>query len=200
LLPRLNELRLKLNQANPVLLARYTGTIFIPLNEGQGKFEFTFWQQQVDLPFPGFTAYSRNNQDLLDNLRQGILLYYFAHANGIPETGHFIAFSELPDGRFYDQAFQGYTGQILLKTIGNNQLTLDRIAISNDGSRGNMGDIAYKFRILPRITVQLVFWDGDEDFPPVYKILFDKSIQHYLPTDACAVLGSLITRQLCASI
>ncbi|MFN2105113.1 MAG: DUF3786 domain-containing protein [Candidatus Promineifilaceae bacterium] len=41
-----------------------------------------------------------------------------------------------------------------------------------------------------------VCWLGDEDFPTSYRILFDRSIEHHLPTDACAILGSMLTTRL----
>jgi hypothetical protein len=42
----------------------------------------------------------------------------------------------------------------------------------------------------------LVCWTGDEDFPAACQLLFDASAPHYLPTDGCAITGSLLTRQL----
>jgi hypothetical protein len=41
-----------------------------------------------------------------------------------------------------------------------------------------------------------VAWPGDEDFPPAYRVLFDESAPHYLPTDVCAILGSFLTRRI----
>jgi hypothetical protein len=44
--------------------------------------------------------------------------------------------------------------------------------------------------------VAIVCWLGDEDFPTSFRFLFDDSIRHHLPTDACAILGNMLTRKL----
>ena len=62
-----------------------------------------------------------------------------------------------------------------------------------------LGDLAYTFQALPRVSLLLVFWKGDEDFPASFQVLFDASASHYLPTDAYAILGSTLTRRLIKS-
>jgi hypothetical protein len=42
----------------------------------------------------------------------------------------------------------------------------------------------------------VVYHLGDENFPASCQILFDASACHYLPTDVCAILGSMLTRKL----
>ena len=37
------------------------------------------------------------------------------------------------------------------------------------------------FPVLPRIPVQLILWQGDEELPPESTILFDATISDYLP-------------------
>jgi hypothetical protein len=45
----------------------------------------------------------------------------------------------------------------------------------------------------------LTYWLGDEDFPSSCKVLFDESASHYLPIDACAILGGMLTRKIIAA-
>ncbi|MFZ5820924.1 MAG: DUF3786 domain-containing protein, partial [Chloroflexota bacterium] len=61
------------------------------------------------------------------------------------------------------------------------------------------GDVAYAFQALPRLPLLVNFWCGDEDFPSTCKILFDKSLSHYLPTDVAAILGGMLARRLARS-
>ncbi|MDL1911699.1 DUF3786 domain-containing protein, partial [Chloroflexi bacterium CFX6] len=55
------------------------------------------------------------------------------------------------------------------------------------------------FQPLPRVPLMTTYWLGDEDFPSSCKILFDESATHYLPIDACAILGSMLTRKIIAA-
>ena len=58
------------------------------------------------------------------------------------------------------------------------------------------GDAALEFQILPKVSILVVFWLGDEDFPSTFQILFDAATSHFLPTDVCAIVGSMLTRKL----
>jgi hypothetical protein len=113
-----------------------------------------------------------------------------------------IAFSELPDGRFYNQAFQGYTGRELVKTFGNDLDAFEGAASKAGGEKrfpmagAPLGDSAFAYHALPRVPLMVVYWLGDEDFPPNSQILFDAAVSHHIPTDACAILGSTLTRRL----
>jgi hypothetical protein len=128
-----------------------------------------------------------------------LLLYYFHTADGTPLSGRWISFSDLPDGRFYNQAFQGYTGRELSRAFGLDPEGFQRAAMRAGGTPQDFGDLAFKFPILPYVAFLAVLWRGDEDFPSSCQILFDASAPHSLPTDACAVAGSLLTRRLLAA-
>ena len=59
-----------------------------------------------------------------------------------------------------------------------------------------LGDRAFFFRVLPKVSLLAVCWLGDEDFPSSYNILFDAAVSHHLSTDACAIVGGTLTRRL----
>jgi hypothetical protein len=46
------------------------------------------------------------------------------------------------------------------------------------------------------VPLAVVYWYGDDEFPPNASVLFDASAGHYLSTDGLAVLG----RELCSKI
>ena len=68
------------------------------------------------------------------------------------------------------------------------------------GRQETLGDAAFAFQALPRVRLLAVGWQGDEDFPPSYRVLFDGNSHHHLSTDACAILGSTLTRRLMRAI
>ena len=53
----------------------------------------------------------------------------------------------------------------------------------------DMADASYRFNITHRIPVAVLFWDGDEDFPPESKMLFNKSITGLLAPDIVLALA-----------
>jgi hypothetical protein len=125
-----------------------------------------------------------------------LLLYYFVRSDGVPEAEEWISFAELPNGRFYNQAYQGYTGRELAKTFKDDLKRFTQAAENVGGRRKTFGDAAYSFQVLPLVSLLVVYWKGDEDFPSSVQILFDISTTHHLPTDVCAILGATLTRRL----
>jgi len=197
---RTAELHDALRAVDPQTLADRTGATYVPVSPTQGSLHLHYWNRQVVLTYPEFVARDGRTGELLGTMDRAMLAYYFALSDGTPETGNWIAFSELPDGRFYTQAFQGYSGDELARTIGNDEEGFAAAALLTQGwevrSGQAPGDRAFAFRALPFISLLVVCWLGDEEFPPSYRILFDGTVSHHLSTDACAILGSALTRRL----
>jgi hypothetical protein len=141
-------------------------------------------------------AYPEGENQPLSAFDQALLLYYLTTADGTSLTGEWIAFSDLPDGRFYNQAFQGYTGKELRRSFQDDRVAFEQAAQALGGARQPLGDTSFAFQALPRVPLLAVYWQGDEDFPSTCQVLFDAAASHYLPTDAYAILGSTLTRRL----
>lgn len=194
-LRRMAELRQQLSSKDPTTLAAHTGASF---EYGAGKeanLVFHLLGEELQLHLPDYEIRRRSGQPPAE-LHQLLALYYFARADGAPVSGRWISFAELPDGRFYNPAFQSYTGAELGRAFGNDLPVLEGAASQLHGVAQPLGDRAFAFDVLPRLPLLLVCWTGDEDFPPACRLLFDASAPHYLPTDGCAITGSLLTRRL----
>ncbi len=193
------ELRALLVGIEPAVLAARAGGDL----EGNTIY-LQFWGKPVCLASPKYTALDATTWRPLRSDEELLLLYYLTTADGALETGQWISFADLPGGRFYNQAFQGYTGHELAKAFGSDKAAFERAAASLDGRLYPLGDAAFQFHILPHVALLIVYWQGDEGdesivFPASCQVLFDSSAGHYLPTDACAVLGSTLTRRLIAA-
>jgi hypothetical protein len=194
LAPRLTELRSQLAGSNPASLAARTGSEFVST-----EFHLLLWGKPVVLQWPNLIALDAATRQVLRPDQQALVLFYFTSADGTPESGQWISFADLPDGRFYNQAFQGYTGQALARAFGSDQTAFERAAIRLDGRPYPLGDAGFMIRALPFVSLLVTYWQGDDDFPPSCQILFDSTIHRYLPTEACAILGSILTRRLIAA-
>ena len=193
---RVSEIREELLGWDTAVLAFNTGATYIETGPGEGEFRLPFWEREVALSWPDFVGRDVQSGDLIPTFNMAVLAYYFKQADGSPLTGKWIAFTELPDGQFYTQAYQGYTGQELIKTFGNDIAAFTRSATQLGGQPVTLGDAAFAFRVLPKVSLLVVCWLGDEDFPSSYRVLFDTVVSRHLSTDACAILGSTLTRRL----
>lgn len=202
---RIQELQSALQGADPARLAHQTGTEFVLEADGKQVFHFLFWNRPVRMHLPEWIIREAESGEPLPASFQALCLFYFTTANSAPRSGKWVSFSELPDGRFYNQAYQGYSGGELLRAFGDD-LDVFRSAAERSGGKplnaGETeipGDLAYRFQMLPRVELLVTVWAGDEDFPSSYQILFDASVSNYLPTDVCAIAGGMLAGRLMRS-
>ena len=193
---RVEELREALRQVPVNLLAERTGANYQVIGPGRGEFRLSLFDSPVVVTHPGFACFDTKDSEMPLSV-QAVVAYYFYTSDGVSLTGQWISFADLPDGRMYNSAFQGYSGNELVKAFG---LNIDefKFACEKGGGRAAPlgGDAAYIFYALPRLPLLVNYWCGDEDFPSSCKVLFDRSVSHYLPTDICAILGSMLTRKI----
>lgn len=182
-------------------LAERTGCEVHSESENQVIYNLRLWRRPIKIIYPGWTIIDAQTGQDLPVANQALLLYYFITADGHQPESHWISFADLPDGRFYNQAFHGYTGVELARAYKND---LDAFSQAARQSGGELlpstpeipGDMAFIFQALPRVAVMAAYWQGDEDFPASAQLLFERSVMHYLPTDVCAILGSSLTGKL----
>jgi len=193
---RVDELREDLKQIPVNLLVERTGANYQAVGPGRGELRLSFINSPLVITFPDFRVFDTQDGELPPFV-QAMLMYYLDSPTAIPVTGKWTSFAELPEGRVYDIAFQGNTGDVLVKAFGLDGMSL-RKACEGLGGKAleGFGDLAYVIQALPHIPVLVNYWLGDEDFPSTCKLLFDESVSHYLPIEACAILGGTLTRRI----
>jgi len=199
LLARVDAMRGELRADDPFKLVQRAAGRYAQTQPGKGELRLALWGREIMVTFPDLIAYNDSSQKELNTALQALVIYYLHTTDGAPITDRFISFSELPDGKFYAQAFQGYTGEELQHQFRDDRQRFELAAQNIGGRPYPLGDASFTFQLLPRVVLLVVFWCGDEDFPSSYQVLFDASISHHLPTDVCAVAGSMLTRQLIES-
>lgn len=193
---RINGLRTELRLVDPYILAERTQSRYKQHDQSSGALFLPMWGNAISISYPDFVIKKEEEQEELDVSTQALVLYHFITTNGMSEVGRWISFSELPDGRFYNSAFQSYSGGELGREFGSNRPRFEVAARILGGRVHPLGDVAYRFSLFPRVPLLAVLWEGDEDFPSSFRILFDASVPNHMPTDACAIAGSMLTRRL----
>ena len=127
---------------------------------------------------------------------QSLILTYLYTADGTPPIDRWVGFRELPDGLFYAQAFQGYTGAELVRDLNGDVAAFQQASEKLKGEALAIGDAGYVFQVLPRLKLAVVMWSGDDEFPAQAQVLFQESAPHYLVTEGLAIVGSLLIGQI----
>jgi hypothetical protein len=192
---RADQLRAEVSQAEPGKLADFTAAQLQEL-DGNQFFEFLFWGNPVVLSNKDYIARDKESDRILPAIQQAMILYYFKTSRNSSPAEKWVSFSELSNAQFYNAAYQGYTSKKLLQYFQDNyQGFIDR-CLETGGEKTSFGDGAYRFQILPRVAILVVYWEGDDEFPPSYSVLFEDIVDKHLPTDGCAILGSMLTGKL----
>jgi|Deesub1362A_J573_1020465.scaffolds.fasta_scaffold04112_4 hypothetical protein len=186
--PKIEGARAALRGISVEELARRSGVRAVG-----GRLELEFLGATYTLTFPELTLLGPEGKPASEE-EEALLLDYLVNADGTRPTGRWVGFRELPHGNFYFRAFQGYTGDELVRRLDAEGFR--RAAERAGGKPIPLGDLGYEFRTLPLIPVAVVWWKGDEEFPPKASFLFDASSDRFLPTEGLAIVGRLLCRKL----
>ena len=192
---RAEELRASLRPLDPELVAAKCAVSYLQLDPACGELHVPLWGNVCTMTWPELNG-CYNSGDPLPPVYIALLLYYLSTGDGYPLTNSWSSFGDLPGGRTYNQAFQGYTGDEISKAFSLDLESFKTACEKIGGEFVALGDAAYRFQALPRVPVLAVYHLGDEDFPSTCKILFDSSATHYVPIDACAVMGSMLAQKI----
>jgi hypothetical protein len=133
-----------------------------------------------------------------------LLLHYLLRADGAPPAGEWLAFRELPDGMFYAAAFAQRAEAPLAQAFGagsGSGLEAFRgAAVAAGGLPLELADAAFSFKVLPRLALAILVWDGDDEFPAQASLVFDAAAGHYLPAEDLAILGGLLAQRLVSGV
>jgi hypothetical protein len=196
LAPVVAEARTTLRQVKPAKLALRSGCT----QDGEGNFRLTFFWQDYIISNDDFAVQHAGTGKQPSSFTQSLILTYLATANGTTPSSRWIGFRELPNGLFYVQAFQGYSGGRLVRELQDGIESFRLACAKLGGESLEIGDAGYIFDVLPRVHLALVYWEGDEEFPSQARVLFEDTAANYMPTDGLAILGSqLVGRVLKAS-
>ena len=179
---------------DPFEMASSSGATFQGAAD-EGTFGLVFLGSEVHITWPGLEL-KAGSPSLPDHVL-ALLVYYLALSDGIGPEGRMVSFADLPDGRFYAQAFRGYTGAVLAREFAEEPEALERAAVSIGASAlTGLADRAWRIGALPRVPLTLLWWDADDEFEARAEIMFDETAPHYLMTEGYAVLGSWLTSML----
>jgi len=196
--------RKRLLQENANLVARFSGAIITGEKESGMILSLLFLNRKTAVTWGDFRMTFEETGQEVPIQQQILLLHYLQGAGtsgGGASSGEWISFQEVPDGRFYIDAFQRRAKMPLIQAFGSKPEHLPRVAATlYNANAFDQGDFAVKVQVLPLVAVALVLWKGDEEFPPDANILFDRSICKLLSAEDIATLAGMVVYPLVAKL
>lgn len=157
-----------------------------------------FLYEEYIVDFKSEKIYKKNNGEVPSISTCIIILNYltFCESLILPST-KWVSLKELPNGgALFYPAFHKSAIVNLINKFGFNSHNF--IVSGNDiGCKiGDFGDKSIIFRVLPKISLCFVLWEGDEEIAPNATILFESSIQHLLHIETIIGLGMFVCDKL----
>lgn len=168
--------------------ARRGGFTCISLADGGRRIRLPFFGETLEVLFPGGEMTLPPRLDAF-SLRV-LALRYIKLSCGVPVSGEWIAYRDLPGGRFYAATLAPTIEQPLARAYGNARGLLGEAARELGGEEASFGDESYIFHPYPRTPLLVILHWGDDEFAPECRVLFDRCCSHYLNTDDLKVLAT----------
>ena len=185
---------------NPDLLASSSGAVIVKDQVGKPSFSLNFLNKEISISWPELAFSQKGSEKELPIQQQILLLHYLYGAwstSGTAITGKWISFQEVPDGKFYLDAFHRRAKNPMVQAFGNHPERLLELAGKAFGAEpSDQGDVSVVVRALPLVPVALIIWKGDEEFPPEGNILFDRNILKMLSAEDIAWLSGMVVYPL----
>ena len=160
-------------------------------------FHIPFLNRIYQVSFPEFEFEDKcDNPKEVPIQEQVLILHYMIPAHIPRPSGKWIAYREIPGAAFYFSAFVKRAIQPLKNVFGHNIAGLKEASQRMNGKAVSAGDAAFEFQVFPHVTLQLILWSGDEEFPPEANILFDDTIGVLMSPEDAAWLASLLVYRL----
>ena len=123
---------------------------------------------------------------------QTFLLRYLLESRDVAWTGQWKTFREMPWGEMY---IKPYTGRVLTRaafTFGT-RIAAFKAACEKMGAVPlPHGDAGYRFDFVNGYAMQILVWEGDEEFPPNAQVLYTDNFADGFAAEDRVVAGDIL--------
>ena len=187
----------ELAKVNLHRICSLSGAICIEDTNGRPAITLPFINKEHVIQFePEVEVLLRGGSEPVPIPEKILILHYLLTSRGDSLRRNLITFREIPEGPFYYSAFHSRARDPLVRTFGADPKRLLSCGAQMGAEQDELGDVSITVKALPRISVTVVLWRGDDELPPEGNILFDESVVSYLPTEDIAVLSGMVVYRL----
>lgn len=122
-------------------------------------------------------------------------LFYYSRP-GARVSGRFVPFREVKRAAPFDAAFRRTILEPLAAAFEGHAEEMRQACLALGGSPVPQGDVGYQIEAFGCMPLQVVFWDGDEEFHAQANILFDADITDFLHEETVVCIASDLFRRL----
>jgi hypothetical protein len=157
--------------------------------------EVPFFDETILLTLPDFHFESRQRRNV-SLASKVLILHYIVKASGQPLSGEAISYEDIPGCRPYLPVFENRVCRPLLKAFGNSRDLFGEAGATLGGIEEAYGNASFTVKAFPMVPITFILWEGDDEFTPSVKVLFDRTIDAYLPLEDITVISKLAANRI----
>ena len=131
---------------------------------------------------------------------QTFLLRYLLESKAVEWAGEWKTFREMPWGEMY---IKPYTGRVLTRaafTFGTRLAAFKAAAEKMGAEAVKHGDAGYQFELIGGYRMQILVWEGDDEFPPNAQVLYSDNFAHGFAAEDRVVAGDILISTIKANM
>ena len=177
----------ELADRNPEDVCRRTGSRY---DKDRQCYELEVWGDAYSI-YPHERRIQRHGKDVrpVHEYLSIFMIHYLLMSLATDLENEWISEKDIPGGPTFFRGPHAIPTDLVTRTFQNDIAAFDRRCRVLRGKPVEMGDTAFRFQITKRLPVVVLYWQGDEDFPPEACMLFDQSICRFLALDVVFALA-----------
>ena len=156
------------------------------------EFYVTLIGREFALAHPDYAIRALDGGALPPLPTQTFLLRYLLEGKDTPWAGQWKTFREMPWGEMY---IKPYTGRVLTRaafTFGTRLDAFRKAAEKMGATPVKHGDAGYQFPLVGGYQMQILVWEGDDEFPPNAQILYSDNFADGFAAEDRVVAGDIL--------
>ena len=156
------------------------------------KFYVNLLGRKFALAFPVYGIRAVDGGAVPPLATQTFLLRYLLESRALSWQGDWKTFREMPWGEMY---IKPYTGRVLTRaafTFGTRLAAFRAAAEKMGAAPVDHGDAGYRFDLIGNYHMQILVWEGDEEFPPNAQILYSENFAEGFAAEDRVVAGDIL--------
>ena len=123
---------------------------------------------------------------------QTFLLRYLLEGKKVSRGGAWKTFREMPWGEMY---IKPYTGRVLTRAAFTFGTRIDKFRAACEkmgATRLSHGDAGYQFDFIGDYAMQILVWEGDDEFPPNAQVIYTDNFADGFAAEDRVVAGDIL--------
>ena len=157
-----------------------------------GEFTVKLLGREFAIAHPDYAIRALDGGAIPPLLTQTFLLRYLLESRSVAWGGQWMTFREMPWGEMY---IKPYTGRVLTRaafTFGT-RIGAFRAACEKMGAEPvPHGDAGFRFDFVGGYRMQILVWEGDDEFPPNAQVLYSDNFAEGFAAEDRVVAGDIL--------